>query len=1207
MKNKKLLLFLLTAISVSAIGAVGCKNKPSDDDKDKDHEHTYTWQSNADGHWQKCDCGETTTVENHVDVKNNETDAEGKDGKCDVCDYAIKQAVTFDMKGHGTAPETQNVGYGEKATKPADPVDEEYNFLGWYKDAACTTAFDFNDGITDATVIYAKWELNTTPGESKKYAFALELNTPNAQALTSKGYSYYKYTATEDVRLEVSLGMGTDNKKCYFSTDKDEADVYYGNGYDNDKHVYDVFKGETIYIKLSCKETLSDGAKVSVLVDAVINEDLPADAWLDGIYTNGSTSIVLNRTAKSVVLNDETAAFNYLGGKINTLSFEVNSTKYKVKIAKNGTYTLSSEVGGSTSTASALTFFAKTETPVELSKFSGTYTPVDDNMNDKISEIGIDEDGSGYYFQNGFLNLVENVSYDMEYSILTYGQYLLTVNIKDGSAVSLNVFGGEHSKTVVYTKSDDYTSPKLPLAPNDEYEGATYKITDNYGYSQYLGSEYPDPMLTVVGIDKENNVYTVEARDPESDEVETYKLKFEGEGNNTVIKLYDATGETLLDTLIKYFVDYKALPSASATVTMPTADFKKDFYHFKATTAGWYSFNCTDENVAVYYNMSADYPTSTDPYFSKQMNFTNGAVAVYLTEDAIVGVYNMYYGDVPESIAIDIAPTTAPLGLDESNPCELTGLGNVGVDFLAAGNKLYVKYTPEAAGSYLIKVTHSDGYLLYTVDGTQTGFDPHGGEWGWGEWIGDLSNDNPNYKLTVSDTTPVWIIVDGDDSYSVEVIVSLDYTAGATELNFVDTVEGNVMTKTATVTASGTYYVADTFDSDLTVTSNSAFTAMLNGVDADVTNEDGVYTLIVPAGRELYVAVDSAVTFTMSFEKGTKGYPIDIALTDGEFTYSIEAETTLNFKFTQAGSFVANCADCAIYLNSVFLDRGQVITVKAGDLLTVDNYDPVARDLEVGYALPTDISKGKYSYTVSGVETLITIGASSITFGDKTYSIVGVSGNTYSLKAEDASTATLVIGDTLTLDGHELTFKPLFNENQVGTYKVTGDYGETITLILQADGSGSLSMGYMPMPFTATEDGSGYTFNLYGDDYTFTFDGDGNVELNVPYSETMTLTKAVALEGTLYSGSYETMGGDSAVMELIISDDLTSGMLSMNDPEDIGQSDNIEITLTATDDNTYTFTDSIDYWTGTITIDGDTVSITIDYSTIVGVELTKQS
>jgi len=70
--------------------------------------------------------------------------------------------VTFDVNGHGTAPDAQTIISGNKVTKPTDPTDEGYVFDGWYKEEALTNEWDFdNDTVTADTTIYAKWTMNS--------------------------------------------------------------------------------------------------------------------------------------------------------------------------------------------------------------------------------------------------------------------------------------------------------------------------------------------------------------------------------------------------------------------------------------------------------------------------------------------------------------------------------------------------------------------------------------------------------------------------------------------------------------------------------------------------------------------------------------------------------------------------------------------------------------------------------------------------------------------------------------------------------------------------------------------------------------------------------------------------------------------------------------------------------------------------------------
>jgi len=63
--------------------------------------------------------------------------------------------------GTFTPPETHLVG--ELLPRPADPVQEGYDFGGWYLDSAClTTPWDFDvDRILDTVTLYPKWTKKT--------------------------------------------------------------------------------------------------------------------------------------------------------------------------------------------------------------------------------------------------------------------------------------------------------------------------------------------------------------------------------------------------------------------------------------------------------------------------------------------------------------------------------------------------------------------------------------------------------------------------------------------------------------------------------------------------------------------------------------------------------------------------------------------------------------------------------------------------------------------------------------------------------------------------------------------------------------------------------------------------------------------------------------------------------------------------------------
>lgn len=70
--------------------------------------------------------------------------------------------VTYDANGHGTAPAPKTgLSYNDTLTQPTSPTETGYTFGGWYKEAACTNAWNFaTDKVTQNTTLYAKWTIN---------------------------------------------------------------------------------------------------------------------------------------------------------------------------------------------------------------------------------------------------------------------------------------------------------------------------------------------------------------------------------------------------------------------------------------------------------------------------------------------------------------------------------------------------------------------------------------------------------------------------------------------------------------------------------------------------------------------------------------------------------------------------------------------------------------------------------------------------------------------------------------------------------------------------------------------------------------------------------------------------------------------------------------------------------------------------------------
>ncbi|WP_459187010.1 InlB B-repeat-containing protein [Parabacteroides sp. APC149_11_2_Y6] len=91
---------------------------------------------------------------------------------CKKDDVIMEYIVSFDSQG-GSGLSPVKVPEGSKVTKPGDPIKEGETFLGWYKEQAYTTIWDFDRDIVNQNLtLYARW---SKPGE-KVYTVTFESN-----------------------------------------------------------------------------------------------------------------------------------------------------------------------------------------------------------------------------------------------------------------------------------------------------------------------------------------------------------------------------------------------------------------------------------------------------------------------------------------------------------------------------------------------------------------------------------------------------------------------------------------------------------------------------------------------------------------------------------------------------------------------------------------------------------------------------------------------------------------------------------------------------------------------------------------------------------------------------------------------------------------------------------------------------------------------
>lgn len=908
MKKKSLLVFLLAAVSTVTLGAAACK-------KTEEHEHKWSYKSNNDLHWQacsgcdatkdygvhndadgngKCDvCGADATnlnvnwssdehnhwvangeeklgIGGHVDLVNNETGANGKDGHCDTCDKLLKETVTFDAMGIcDIAP--VSVDHGTKLTTPAAPEVQGWIFDGWYSDAARKTAFDFTSPITDATTIYAKFTEDTTPGSNANHAIAVEnLGAPVSHSFGKFTKLYFKYTATAVNRYKTFMGAGAANEACSFVTDlNDDSTTCVG---ENDIF-FDLKKGDSVVIEVTRGSGVTDTQNIEVYVEVSDNEPVPADGWNVGVWENldADVSLSINKNG-SVTYKDEEYNTKFVGGANAKLTFSVGSITYTVTSATDDALYIT---GGNTNCI--LSRYVKPD-PIAVSEFSGIYENKDGGTVSNfggLKSICVYNSGNGYIVRNSTTDncvIGENgTSYNQERNILTYYySYNMSLNFNSES-VAVSVTVRYNGKTAVYTRTGDAGDEipaSLPITEDVLYygeNGSTLK-KDFFG-CKFNGSGYN---LSIDDYVASENKYTV------SDNKGTHILIIEGSGDSAVIKVLDGDNN-VTDTLTMFNPVLHDLARENNNVTLTAADFNAKLYFFKATSAGYYKFTSSETSLTAYAAETAQF--TLDPEFRSGVDFTADGNAVYLEEGDVVAISIAGYETAPASVAFTVAPGLPPRGTAANNPVTVevsaSGLANVDLSDVPDSNsdddynKYFIEFTGVKAGTYYMCVSYITSWgdesynLVYTVNGEKYGCEMV--NWKY-VYYGGLSAENHFAEITVAEGTDKLVVIANQKPIAR---LWVDAATGAQDLTFDGEGAG-------TVNANGNYKCESFGDlkrvESVTFTCESDFTVYIDGLPAagkslTLTAEQ------LAKGFTLEVADGASVAYKANFERGAQQNP----------------------------------------------------------------------------------------------------------------------------------------------------------------------------------------------------------------------------------------------------------------------------------------------------------------------------------------------
>ena len=124
---------------------------------------------------------------------------------------ALAYTVHFDSQG-GNAVDDQTVGYGSTVSKPADPTRTGYDFKGWYMDAACKDAYDFDTLVTGDLTLYAKWvrrsASSSSSGTASTYSPAIT-KPDNGDVTISPASPKQGDTVIITPKMDDGYGVGT--------------------------------------------------------------------------------------------------------------------------------------------------------------------------------------------------------------------------------------------------------------------------------------------------------------------------------------------------------------------------------------------------------------------------------------------------------------------------------------------------------------------------------------------------------------------------------------------------------------------------------------------------------------------------------------------------------------------------------------------------------------------------------------------------------------------------------------------------------------------------------------------------------------------------------------------------------------------------------------------------------------------------------------
>ena len=216
--------------------------------------------------------------------------------------YEVAEAytITFNVNGHGAAPDAQLVKKNQQATEPSTPIAEDYTFGGWYKEAECTNAWNFiSDVVTENQTLYAKWTIANIGPKLDIVDWTSDSLTLNLNGIPAAGWPYtinnvvyYKDEATAtaegstnyraaDRTLTIPYSGSADTELTITVKDKDD------NTYSRYKYIIPHVYGETAELAKT-----NSPARVIVVNSGTLT--VAGDVTVNAIYVRPEAELIVN-------------------------------------------------------------------------------------------------------------------------------------------------------------------------------------------------------------------------------------------------------------------------------------------------------------------------------------------------------------------------------------------------------------------------------------------------------------------------------------------------------------------------------------------------------------------------------------------------------------------------------------------------------------------------------------------------------------------------------------------------------------------------------------------------------------------------------------------------------------------------------------------------------------------------------------------------